>query len=221
MIIAYNTVHNLYGNLCLQRTLPFPLKQLTEADFWAPFKFPLLGLVSFSQRLICRSRKPPPKLSLDFTKEAKVTIYPIWVSSLSFIRIQSVCISNIFCGIVQVWSNSKEQSTVPLGGRGRSQWGRCSKMSTWLSAIALPHSPLLQTPIYPYLLQCVSLPDFTAFLLLLCQMSWELLKLQIMLWDRGLKRDRHFFCHPKVGIGSLSLPVEDSRGAGWLNQMRN
>lgn len=96
-------------------------------------------------------------------------------------------------GILQVWSNSKEQSIVPLAGRGGSQGGSCSKKGTWLSAIALPHSLFLQTPIYPYKhLQCLSAPDFTAFLLLLCQMSWELLKLQIMLWGRGLRRDRHF-----------------------------
>lgn len=55
------------------------------------------------------------------------------------------------------------------------------------------HSFILQTPIYPYkLLHCLSTPQFTAFLLLLCQISWDLLKLQIMLWGRGLRQDRHF-----------------------------
>lgn len=119
--------------------------------------------------------------------------------SFFFLRIKCVCISSIFVFsvILQVWSNSKEQSIVSLAGRSSSQRGSCSKKSTWLSAIALPHSFIhsfiLQTPIYPYkLLHCLSTPQFTAFLLLLCQISWDLLKLQIMLWGRGLRQDRHF-----------------------------
>lgn len=141
----------------------------------------------------------------------------MWVTSLSFFRIKCVCISSIFSGILHVWSDSKEQSIVPLAGRSWSQCGNCSRKSTWLSATALPHSLILQTPIYSYkLLQSLSVPDFTAFLLLLCQMSWELLKLQIMLWGRGLRQDRHFLL-PKGRNWQL---IFTSRSFLWGRQIK-